>query len=131
LKALKSAPERTGDFDVTSFGAIEARSNRDEPHMEPASFVLWACSLARAACGVPDITVIQSAYEQEVSNGSKLHDRGLRVLEASCERGTAGNFLCQVTFLSKDDPGQRLYFDVVAVARTDKGWELQSGLCKR
>jgi hypothetical protein len=31
----------------------------------------------------------------------------------------------------KDDPRQRLYFDVVAIARTEKGWELRSGLCKR
>jgi len=56
---------------------------------------------------------------------------GLRVLEASCHDRAAGRFLCQVTFLSKDDPDQRLYFDIVAVARTDKGWELESGLCKR
>jgi hypothetical protein len=66
------------------------------------------------------VTVIQSAYEREASNGSKLHDRGLRVLEANCESGAAGRFLCQVTFLSNDDPSQRLYFDIVAVARTDK-----------
>jgi hypothetical protein len=33
--------------------------------------------------------------------------------------------------MSKDDPDERLYFDVVAVARTDEGWELRSGLCKR
>jgi hypothetical protein len=79
----------------------------------------------------PNVALIQSAYEREASNGSKLHDRGLRVLEATCESGAAGSFLCKVTFLSNDDPNQRLYFDVVAVARTDKGWELRSGLCKR
>jgi hypothetical protein len=43
-------------------------------------------------------------------------------------RRREANFLCQVTFLSKDDPCRRLYFDVVAIARTEKGWELQSGL---
>jgi hypothetical protein len=53
------------------------------------------------------------------------------VLEAKCDDGAAGRFLCQVTFLSNDDPDQRLYFDIVAVARTDAGWELKSGLCKR
>jgi hypothetical protein len=42
-----------------------------------------------------------------------------------------GRFLCQVTFMSKDDPDERLYFDVVAIVRTDAGWELRSGLCKR
>ena len=102
--------------------------------MAMVGLALWACSLIGMSCdaSTPDVAIIQSAYEQEAANGSKLHDRGLRVLEASCERGTAsGNFLCQVTFLSKDDPRQRLYFDVVAVARTESGWELQSGLCKR
>jgi hypothetical protein len=102
--------------------------------MAMVGLAVWACALIRTPCdaSTPDVAIIQSAYEQEESNGSKLHDRGLRVLEASCERGKASNnFLCQVTFLSKDDPRQRLYFDVVAVARTEKGWELQSGLCKR
>jgi hypothetical protein len=101
--------------------------------MSTTGFILWACTLVGISCtaSAPDVAVIQSAYEREASNGSKLHDRGLRVLEASCESGAAGGFLCQVTFLSKDDPDQRLYFDVVAVARTDKGWELRSGLCKR
>jgi hypothetical protein len=102
--------------------------------MAMASLALWACSLIGTPCdaSTPDVAIIQSAYEQEAANGSKLHDRGLRVLEATCERGKASdNFLCQVTFLSKDDPRQRLYYDVVAVARTEKGWELQSGLCKR
>jgi hypothetical protein len=40
-------------------------------------------------------------------------------------------FLCEVTFISKSDPSERLYFDIVAVARTAAGWELKSGLCKR
>lgn len=101
--------------------------------MWAAGFILWACSLVGMSCDAskPDVRVIQSAYEREESNGSKRHDRGLKVLEASCESDAAGGFLCQVTFLSKDDPAQRLYFDVVAVARTDGGWELESGLCKR
>jgi hypothetical protein len=101
--------------------------------MSAAGFILWACALVGMSCDVskPNVTVIQSAYEREASNGSRLHDRGLRVLEATCDGAAAGGFLCQVTFLSKDDPNQRLYFDVVAVARTEKGWELRSGLCKR
>ena len=36
-----------------------------------------------------------------------------------------------ITFMSRDDPRQRRYFDVIAVARSDRGWELKSGLCKR
>jgi hypothetical protein len=101
--------------------------------MGNVSLVAWACAVIGMSCAEspPDVSIIQSAYEQEASTGSKLHDRGLRVLEASCTSGTAGNFLCQVTFMSKDDPNQRLYFDVVAVARTADGWQLRSGLCKR
>ena len=101
--------------------------------MWTARFILWACSVVGMACDAlkPDVGIIQSAYEREESIGSKQHDRGLRVLEASCETSATGGFLCQVTFLSKDDPSQRLYFDVVAVARNPTGWKLESGLCKR
>ena len=105
--------------------------------MSGASLTIWACALVGLSCdaSTPDMAIIQSAYEREASSGSKLHDKGLRVLEATCDEdggaGAAGRFLCQVTFLSNDDPEQRLYFDIVAVARTDKGWELKSGLCKR
>ncbi len=60
-----------------------------------------------------------------------MHDKGLRVIEAACDNPTEGKYLCQVTFLSNDDPDQRLYFDIVAVGMNDRGWELKSGLCKR
>jgi hypothetical protein len=36
-----------------------------------------------------------------------------------------------VTFLSIDDPTQRLYYDVVIAARSGADWQLKSGLCKR
>jgi hypothetical protein len=98
--------------------------------------VLWACSLINLSCGrTPNVSIIQSAYELEASSGNSLHDRGLRVLEAKCHNdagGRAGDkFLCEVTFISTVDPTGRLYFDIVAVARNGKDWELTSGLCKR
>jgi len=103
--------------------------------MSGVSFIVWACTLIGLSCdaSTPSMAVIQTAYEREASSGSKLHDKGLRVLKATCDEdgGAGGRFLCQVTFLSNDDPDQRLYFDIVAVARTEKGWELKSGLCKR
>jgi hypothetical protein len=34
-------------------------------------------------------------------------------------------------FVSNDDPTERLYLDIVAVVRTEYGWSLRSGLCKR
>jgi len=92
----------------------------------------WICGLAAMSCNaVPDVAVIQSAYEREASAGSKLHDKGLQVLEAKCHDASTNGFLCETTFISKTDPTERLYFDIVAVARTDNGWVLKSGLCKR
>jgi len=102
--------------------------------MGPAEFLVWACSLAGLPCGgpvLPDVTIVQSAYEREESGGSTLHDRNLRVLKVACDEQTGETYLCQVMFLASDDPQQRLYFDVIAVARSARGWELKSGLCKR
>jgi hypothetical protein len=94
----------------------------------------WACSLLGLSCSsVPNVVVIQTAYEREAAAGSKLHDRNLQVLTAKCHGNPGGPFLCEVTFISTKDPNkgnERLYFDVVTVARTADGWELNSGLCK-
>ena len=94
--------------------------------------VEWICALVAMSCNaVPDYTTIQAAYEREASAGSLLHDKGLDVLQAKCHDNGGDGFLCEVTFISKGDPSERLYFDIVAVARTADGWELKSGLCKR
>jgi len=98
------------------------------------AFVLWACAMTGLRCDAvapPDATVIQAAYEREASSGSALHSRNLRVIDAACDGLAEGRFLCQVTFLSTDDPARRLYYDIVAAARTSDGWQLKSGLCKR
>lgn len=98
------------------------------------SFLLWVCPLFGLSCGAPptpDVAIIQSAYDREEASGSRLHDKGLKVLEASCDPPRAGLYLCQISFMSKTDPGQRLYYDVVAVAQSDRQWQLKSGLCKR
>jgi hypothetical protein len=94
-------------------------------------FVLWACSVVGWSCGVPGVNIIQTVYESEAASGASRHDKGLKVLEAKCDNEDGGRFLCQVMFLSVDDPTERLYFDIVAVARKGQGWELKSGLCKR
>ena len=79
----------------------------------------------------PTVASIQAAYEHETSSGSSLHDKGLTVIEAKCHDNSGGRFLCEITFVSTSDPSERLYFDIVAVARRPGGWELTSGLCKR
>jgi hypothetical protein len=92
----------------------------------------WLCAMVAISCEpMPDIAVIQSAYEREASAGSTLHDKGLQVLQAKCHDTDGTGFLCEVTFTSKGDPSEHLYFDIVAVARAGDGWELKSGLCKR
>src|SRR5262245_7904874 len=93
--------------------------------------VEWMCALVALSCGAqPDVVVIQSAYEREASAGSKLHDKDLQVLQSKCHDDGTDRWLCEVTFVSRSDASQRLFFDIVAVARAADGWELKSGLCK-
>ena len=97
---------------------------------------IWLCSTVGAECNlgtVPNLMIIQAAYDREVTNTNSLHDKNLKVLEAKCEdKRPDGRFLCQVTYLSTEDPTQRLYFDIVDVAPLPSGgWELKSGLCRR
>jgi hypothetical protein len=99
-----------------------------------STLALLSCTMFGQSCDaevVPTAATIQAAYEREATPANGRHDKGLRVIEAKCDDGAGGSFLCQVTFLSVDDPEERLYFDVVAVARAGRDWELRSGLCKR
>jgi len=100
--------------------------------MWQVNLVAWACTAIGPLCtSVPTVPVIQAAYEREATAGSKLHDQGLKVLTSKCHDNSSDRFLCEVTFVSVNDPKERLYFDIVAVARADNGWQLTSGLCKR
>lgn len=97
-----------------------------------AGLILWACTIAGLSCApIPNASIIQTAYEHEAPTSGVRHDKGLRIVDASCDNGTEGRFLCQVSFVSDDDPDKRLYFDIVSAAHTDQGWALTSGLCKR
>jgi hypothetical protein len=97
--------------------------------------IVWACSALGLSCAIPpNVAIIQAAYEREEAAGSTLHSKDLKVLEAKCHDNSGGKFLCEVTFTlasNSQDPDQRLYFDVVAIARTPDGWALKSGLCRR
>ncbi len=92
----------------------------------------WVCALvALSSCGeAPSVAVIQSAYDREAGAGSKLHDTTLQVREAKCHDDGTDRYRCEVTFISKSDPTERQFFDIVAVTRVAGGWELKSGLCK-
>jgi hypothetical protein len=92
----------------------------------------WICALVALYCNsAPDVATIQAAYDRESSAGSKLHDKDLKVLQAKCHDDGKDGYLCEVMFTSTTDTNERLYFDIVAVARKGGGWGLQSGLCKR
>jgi hypothetical protein len=92
----------------------------------------WMCALLAMSCNAtPDVATIQTAYERESTSGSKLHDKDLKVLQAKCHDDSKEGFLCEVMFTSTTDASGRLYFDVIAVSRKGRDWELKSGLCKR
>jgi hypothetical protein len=94
--------------------------------------ILWACSVAGLPCAAgPDVSTIQAAYEREEASGSAAHDKQLKILDAKCHDTTGGQYLCEVTFMSNNDPDERLYFDIAAITRMNTGWKLASGLCKR
>ena len=91
----------------------------------------WICAMVALSCATPPgAAVIQSAYDREQTVGSKLHDDTLQVLQAKCRGDGTNKYVCEITFISKKDPAQRPFFDIVAVARAADGWELKSGLCK-
>jgi hypothetical protein len=101
--------------------------------MQLAGFFIWVCAMTGVSCepSTPNAATIQTAYEQEAPSSGVRHDKGLRIVDAACDHGENGRFLCQVSFVSEDDPEKRLYYDVVSAAHTDGGWALTSGLCKR
>jgi hypothetical protein len=100
--------------------------------MQLAGFFVWVCAMTGMSCeSTPNAATIQAAYEQAAPESGVRHDRGLRIVDATCDHGENGRYLCQVTFLSEDDPDKRLYYDIVSAAHTDQGWALTSGLCKR
>jgi hypothetical protein len=91
----------------------------------------WVCALVALWCGAtPGVTVIQSAYDSEKTTGNALHDDSLQVLQAQCRDDGTDKYLCEITFVSKKDPAERPFFDIVAITRVADGWELKSGLCK-
>src|SRR5947209_12294568 len=101
--------------------------------MLSAAFFAWVwATLGVSRDATPNAAIIQTAYEQEASSSGVRHDKGLKIVDAACDHGDKnGRFLCQVSFVSEDDPDKRLYFDVVSAAPADSGGALRSGRCKR
>ncbi|MEQ1395284.1 hypothetical protein ABLW52_24210, partial [Salmonella enterica] len=71
------------------------------------------------------------AYEREATSSVKKHDKGLQVVAAQCHPGAGAEYPCSISFVSRGDPEETLYMDVVTVAKNGTGWQLKSGLCRR
>jgi hypothetical protein len=112
---------------------IDYRPFGESLRMLFAAFFAWIWAMMGASRdATPNAAIIQTAYEQEASSSGVRHDKGLKIVDAACDHGDKnGRFLCQVSFVSEDDPDKRLYFDIVSAAHADSGWTLTSGLCKR
>lgn len=80
----------------------------------------------------PTVGIVQAAYEREVDRGDPRHDKNLSIVAIDCSSGKIEHeYLCWVTFISKIDETQTLYYDVAALAQNRNDWSLQSGLCRR
>jgi hypothetical protein len=92
--------------------------------------VLAAKQLADAR-PVPDLGVVQATYDFEESFGNPAHDKGLKIMQARCMKGGEAAYICFVSFMSEQDPDQRIYNSATEIARVGNIWLLKSGLCKR
>ena len=122
---------RTGAHALFFVAAVEGGMSRREAAAHFQVGVSSAIRWVAQASATGDVTPKLQGGDRPSQHVEACADRILEMLEAKCDNSATGRFLCQVTFMSKDDLDERLYFDVVAVARTDEGWELRSGLCKR
>ena len=87
---------------------------------------------SRAGADVPNLLVLQRAYDREANSGNAAHDVNLLVNDALCyQRQQSGLFYCIVAFTDRRDPDRRLYYDIAEVSAERGGWQLKSGLCKR
>ena len=92
-----------------------------------------AVLMVNSANALPDLNSIQTAYERELARGTRKHDPGLHVRAAECNPvALAGpeTFVCSIKFTTTKDRDERLYLDIVQVAREQTGWSLKSGLCR-
>jgi hypothetical protein len=87
---------------------------------------------SRAEPDVPNVLVLQRAYDREANSGNAAHDANLLVNDALCyRRQQSGLFYCIVAFTDRRDPDRRLHYDIAEVSAERGGWQLKSGLCKR
>jgi hypothetical protein len=85
-------------------------------------FFSWACATVGLSCeSAPNAAIIQAAYERAAPDSRLRRDKGLRIIEATCDNDVNGRFQCQVSFVSEADPDQRLYLGIVSATQTGSG----------
>jgi hypothetical protein len=101
----------------------------------PAVFVALSALVgpgSHQTAQMPTVAIVQAAYEREAASAAARHDKNLEIVAVDCNSGKIEReYLCWVTFTSKNDPAQTLYYDVAAVAGTETDWVLKSGLCRK
>jgi hypothetical protein len=88
--------------------------------------VLVAASVQAA---VPTVSSVQSAYDAARLENAERHTADLVIQDAQCSPMKAGGYACQIDFVRKAAPEQRLYFDVITLDERAGQWVLLSGLC--
>jgi hypothetical protein len=85
----------------------------------------------RAGDNIPDIAILQSAYDSEANGADAGHDANLLVIDVVCKpRQQPGMFLCVVAFTDRRDTDRQLSYDIAELAAEGGQWHLKSGLCK-
>ncbi len=79
---------------------------------------------------IPDVGAIRAAYAAAAAETKRRHSWDLVIESAECYPFSVGNFMCQVSYIHRDAPNGRVYFDVVALTPNRSGWTLLSGLCR-
>jgi hypothetical protein len=88
-----------------------------------------AVSGAHASAQAPSMASIQAAYDAARVENADRHAFDLVIQDAKCSEMKAGGYACQIDFVRKSAPEQRLYFDVVTLDERAGQWTLLSGLC--
>jgi hypothetical protein len=94
-----------------------------------AAAALAAAGGARATAAAPSIESVQAAYDAARVENAERHAFDLVIQDAKCIEMKAGGYACQVDFVRRTAPEQRLYFDVVTLDERAGQWVLLSGLC--
>ena len=94
-----------------------------------AAAATLAAGGAAASAQPPSAASVQAAYDAARVESAERHAFDLVIQDAKCSEMKAGGYACQIDFVRKSAPEQRLYFDVVTLDERAGQWVLLSGLC--